>query len=246
MTAALRGEEIFRSEIHPLDDSCSHEWAESFSCTSKLEGDSDTLTLTVLGLQQRASTAGDGKRAATPTPRPDTGTCSESGYKEIRLASASCSINALRTNKPGKILSLKLMHAGEAFGKRRHGTLSLRTQCRWVFHTNFQKPKSNHHHAEDSVDRHHQTGIAGILSQHHHTHTSAGQKADIWRKSSRKKDRDMRADQISDGKYYVNELQQVSQTVVRDRDEHKEATEKKRLQRARVWQAAQLKQLSFR
>ena len=54
-----------------------------------------------------------------------------------------------------------------------------------------------------------------------------------------------RATVISDGKYYVDELRKVSETVIRDHEENKEAKEKKKMQRERVWKAAQLKQLSF-
>ena len=89
LTVTLRGQEIFRSGLRSIDGSFDDEWDEAFSCTSKLDQDSDTLTLTVIGLTQRASTASDAKRSGTQTlsSRPCTSTSTEPGYKEIPLAS---------------------------------------------------------------------------------------------------------------------------------------------------------------
>jgi hypothetical protein len=217
------------SEVCATQGWCS--WSEEqISCTTPLEQDSEMVVFTILGLYQRASTAATAiertRSVSTVTVRPSTSASSEGQdllWREVSLASTSCTVNGLRTLRVGRSADLTLPHSGEFFGKKRCGTLTIRSWCRLVFED--KEP-------DDGMD----SGVpvvargAGLISR-----TGKGSFTDILQKQlARSRDADLqkrlkdRPNVISDGQQYVEELKALSESVSREHQERK--AKKKQIQ----------------
>jgi hypothetical protein len=85
LTVAIHGREIFRSTMRKLDPSFLEGWDEEIQCKSLFEGDGQAVVFTVVGLEQRTSTAAYSSRPSTSASRPIT--CSTADrWKETPLA----------------------------------------------------------------------------------------------------------------------------------------------------------------
>ena len=85
LSVAINGQEIFRSNMRKLDPSFVEGWDEEIQCESLFEGDGQAVVFTVVGLEQRTSTAADSSRPSTSASRPTT--CSTAvQWKETPLA----------------------------------------------------------------------------------------------------------------------------------------------------------------
>jgi hypothetical protein len=91
LTVAIAGEEIFRSTMHPLDPSFAEAWDEEISCQSLLEGDGQAVVFTVVGLEQRASSAAT-SRPSTSASRPMTSSTTDR-WRETPLASGPAQLD---------------------------------------------------------------------------------------------------------------------------------------------------------
>ena len=225
LTLTRKDKEIFRSSMISVGYNFAQGLDEVATCSSNLEGDQDAVVFTVIGLSRlysassrRPSTCSTlGRRASTSSSRPDTGTSTQSTWRETTLASAFFTINMLRRRS---MQIMKMPHAGETFGKKRGcGEIVVRTTSRWHFES-------------DSPATQPATQASRPSSQQQGRNVdSIGASADVFKKgATRKKAKELlerrekeRATFISDGNHYVDELRVMSETVLKTHAEKREA-----------------------
>ena len=133
LTVTQAGKLVFRSEPKHVGSCNLEAWysweSEEISLSSLFDCDSDAVVVSVLGITDQKTLFGPTRRRSAASSASDSFRCASSagpprvpayssGAIETLLASASSTIQALRTQPAGRVLQLKLVHAGEFFGKK--------------------------------------------------------------------------------------------------------------------------------